>query len=104
MGRLSTIDLDESNQPLYNEDETIALMFNGEIYNYREFRRSLTERGHRLNTEGDGETIMHLYKNYGLDLFKYLRVMYALALWDSNAKLLMLAFYHSVIKPLDILE
>ena len=104
MRRLSIIDLDGSNQPLYNEDQTIALMFNGEIYNYRELRRSLTERGHRLNTEGDGETIIHLYEDYGLDLFKYLRGMYAFALWDSNAKRLVLAVDHIGMKPLYILE
>src|SRR5215207_559620 len=86
MRRLSIIDLDGSDQPLYNEDRSIAMVFNGEIYNYRELRADLLRDGHTLNTEGDGETIIHLYEQHGLGLFDHLRGMYAFALWDANAE------------------
>ena len=79
MRRLSIIDVKGSDQPLYNEDRSLALVFNGEIYNYRELRAGLLERGHRFQTEGDGETILHLYEEHGLDLFRHLRGMYAIA-------------------------
>ena len=104
MRRLSIIDVAGSDQPLYNEDHTIALLFNGEIYNYRELRDDLTARGHKLHTGGDGETIIHLYEEYGLDLFRYLRGMYGFALWDSNAQRLVLAVDHIGMKPLYLHE
>ncbi len=104
MRRLSIIDVEGSDQPLYNEDHSIALVFNGEIYNYRELRRSLAERGHRMATEGDGETIIHLYEDYGEDLFAHLRGMYAFALWDANAGRLLLAVDHIGMKPLYLAE
>lgn len=100
MRRLSIIDIEGSDQPLYNEDRTIALVFNGEIYNYRELRADLLRRGHRLTTDGDGETIIHLYEDYGLDLFAHLRGMYAIALWDSQRGRLLLAVDHIGMKPL----
>src|SRR5690606_13886527 len=62
MRRLSIIDVAGSDQPLFNEDHSIALVFNGEIYNYRELREQLRAAGHQLRTEGDGETIIHLYE------------------------------------------
>lgn len=104
MRRLSIIDVDGSDQPLYNEDGSIALVFNGEIYNYRELRADLLRRGHRLATEGDGETIIHLYEEYGPGLFDHLRGMYAFALWDSNAGRLLLAVDHIGMKPLYLAE
>jgi asparagine synthase (glutamine-hydrolysing) len=104
MRRLSIIDVDGSDQPLYNEDHTIALVFNGEIYNYRELRADLVRAGHRLRTDGDGETLIHLYEQHGLDLFKHLRGMYAFALWDANANRLVLAVDHIGMKPLYLLE
>jgi len=104
MRRLSIIDVDGSEQPLYNEDHSIALVFNGEIYNYRELRDSLRQAGHQLATEGDGETIIHLYETYGLDLFAHLRGMYGFALWDANADRLLLAVDHIGMKPLYLLE
>jgi asparagine synthase (glutamine-hydrolysing) len=104
MRRLSIIDVEGSDQPLYNEDRTLALVFNGEIYNYRELRLGLLEGGHRLSTEGDGETIIHLYEDHGLDLFDHLRGMYAFALWDANARLLLLAVDHIGMKPLYLCE
>lgn len=100
MRRLSIIDVDGSDQPLYNEDRTLALVFNGEIYNYRELQKTLIAQGHTLRTRGDGETILHLYEQHGLDLFNHLRGMYAFALWDANAARLVLAVDHIGMKPL----
>lgn len=104
MRRLSIIDVQGSDQPLYNEDKTIALVFNGEIYNYRELRESLRRRGHVPRTDGDGETIIHLYEEYGLNLFAQLRGMYAFALWDANAGRLVVAVDHIGMKPLYLHE
>lgn len=104
MRRLSIIDVDGSDQPLYNEDGSIALVFNGEIYNYREIRADLIARGHVPRTAGDGETLIHLYEEYGLGLFDHLRGMYAFALWDSRAHRLLLAVDHIGMKPLYLHE
>jgi len=104
MRRLSIIDVDGSDQPLYNEDKSIALVFNGEIYNYRELRRDLLKRGHTLATEGDGETLIHLYEECGVDLFSKLRGMFAFALWDSRTETLLLAVDHIGMKPLYLYE
>ncbi len=104
MRRLSIIDVAGSDQPLYNEDRSIALVFNGEIYNYKELRADLIARGHRPHTEGDGETLIHLYEEYGLDLFPRLRGMYAFALWDAPRNRLVLAVDHIGMKPLYIRE
>ena len=104
MRRLSIIDVDGSDQPLYNEDGSVALVFNGEIYNYRELRADLAARGHVLRTAGDGETIVHLYEEHGLRLFGHLRGMYAFALWDSRARRLLLAVDHIGMKPLYLRE
>ena len=104
MRRLSIIDIAGSDQPLYNEDHSIALVFNGEIYNYRELRADLIKRGHVPNTDGDGETIIHLYEDYGLDLFAHLRGMYAFALWDNNRERLVLAVDHIGMKPIYLHE
>jgi len=104
MRRLSIIDVGGSDQPLFNEDESLALVFNGEIYNYRELRAELTQRGHRLRTAGDGETILHLYEDYGAGLLRHLRGMYAFALWDGRARRLLLAVDHIGMKPLYLHE
>lgn len=104
MRRLSIIDVDGSDQPLYNEDRSIAMVFNGEIYNYKELRRTLITQGHALRTEGDGETLIHLYEQHGLDMFAHLRGMYAFALWDSRAERLVLAVDHIGMKPLYLCE
>ncbi len=104
MRRLSIIDVAGSDQPLYNEDRSISLLFNGEIYNYRELRNDLIKRGHQPHTEGDGETIIHLYEEHDLDFFRYLRGMYAFALWDNNAGRLVLAVDHIGMKPLYLHE
>ncbi|MFN8530228.1 MAG: asparagine synthase (glutamine-hydrolyzing), partial [Anaerolineae bacterium] len=101
MRRLSIIDVDGSDQPLYNEDRSIAMVFNGEIYNYRELRQLLIEQGHAPDTEGDGETVIHLYEQYGIDgMFRLMRGMYAFALWDTRHQRLVLAVDHIGIKPL----
>ncbi|MDX2139242.1 MAG: asparagine synthase (glutamine-hydrolyzing) [Chloroflexota bacterium] len=100
MRRLSIIDVTGSDQPLYNEDRALALVFNGEIYNYRELRDTLAAQGHMLRTDGDGETLLHLYEQHGLDLFTHLRGMYAFALWDSTRERLVLAVDHIGMKPL----
>jgi len=104
MRRLSIIDIAGSDQPLYNEDRSIALVFNGEIYNYKELRRDLITREHAIRTDGDGETIIHLYEEYGLNLFDHLRGMYGFALWDSNHQRLVLAVDHIGMKPLYVSE
>ncbi len=100
MRRLSIIDIAGSDQPLYNEDESVALIFNGEIYNYRALRHDLSARGHRFRTEGDGETIAHLYEAYGNDCWQHLRGMVAVALWDKRHKRLLLARDRMGQKPL----
>ncbi len=100
MRRLKIIDIAGSDQPLYNEDGSVALVFNGEIYNYRELRRRLAARGHRFKTDGDGETIAHLYEEYGGDAVQHLRGMFALALWDARRGSLLLARDRFGQKPL----
>lgn len=100
MRRLSIIDLAGGWQPLYNEDHSLTLVANGEIYNYVELRQQLQSRGHRFNTQGDCETILHLYEEYGLDCVQHLRGMFAFALWDSQRQRLMLARDRMGEKPL----
>ena len=100
MRRLKIIDIAGSDQPLHNEDGAIQLVFNGEIYNYRELRRQLDARGHRFHTDGDGETIAHLYEEQGADAVGELRGMFALALWDGREKKLLLARDRLGQKPL----
>lgn len=100
MRRLKIIDIAGSDQPLYNEDGAIQLVFNGEIYNYLDLRRHLVARGHRFHTDGDGETIVHLYEDQGADAVCQLRGMFALALWDGRAKKLLLARDRLGQKPL----
>jgi asparagine synthase (glutamine-hydrolysing) len=91
MRRLSIIDLEGGWQPLYNEDHTLALIANGEIYNFIELRQRLEGLGHRFNTNSDCETILHLYEEHGIDCVQHLRGMFAFALWDAARKRLLLA-------------
>ncbi len=100
MRRLKIIDIAGSDQPLQNEDGAIQLVFNGEIYNYRDLRRQLGARGHRFHTDGDGETIAHLYEDLGAAAVGELRGMFALALWDGRKKKLLLARDRLGQKPL----
>jgi asparagine synthase (glutamine-hydrolysing) len=90
--RLAIIDLHErANPPLANEDNSIWVVSNGEIYNFQELRSALIEEGHVFRTTGDTEVIVHLYEKYGIDCLKHLRGMFALAIWDSRAKVLFAA-------------
>ena len=100
MRRLKIIDIAGSDQPLYNEDGSVALVFNGEIYNFRELRGRLERLGHRFRSDGDGETIVHLYEEYGADALNHLRGMFALALWDARRGRLLLARDRFGQKPL----
>ena len=104
MRRLSIIDLAGAWQPIYNEDRSLAIVANGEIYNYVELRKLLEARGHRLTTSGDIETILHLYEEYGLDCVQHLRGMFAFALWDSKQRRLILARDRMGEKPLYLHE
>jgi asparagine synthase (glutamine-hydrolysing) len=98
--RLSIIDLATGNQPISNEDQTVWVAFNGEIYNFLELRPSLEAKGHRFSSNGDTEVIVHLYEEYGLDFVQHLRGMFAIALWDARTKRLVLVRDRLGIKPL----
>jgi asparagine synthase (glutamine-hydrolysing) len=98
--RLSIIDLSTGHQPLANEDGTIWVMLNGEIYNYPELRHELETKGHRFATHSDTETIVHLYEEYAEGCFARLRGMFAIAIWDSRQRTLLLARDRVGKKPL----
>jgi asparagine synthase (glutamine-hydrolysing) len=98
--RLSIIDLNSGHQPLSNEDGTVWIVFNGEIYNYRELRYFLLAKGHTLKTQSDTEVIVHLYEELGPQCVEKLRGMFAFALWNENTKELFLARDRVGIKPL----
>ena len=91
MRRLSIIDLAGGKQPMHNADRTKWIVFNGEIYNYRELRADLEKRGHSFYTNSDTEAIIHLYDEYGADCLQYLRGMFAIAIWDKSDRSLFLA-------------
>jgi asparagine synthase (glutamine-hydrolysing) len=98
--RLSIIDLETGDQPLFNETGDVVLVFNGEIYNYRELRRNLVQRGHDFKTQSDGEVIAHLYEEMGPECVRQLNGMFAIALWDNRAKRLLLGRDRAGEKPL----
>jgi asparagine synthase (glutamine-hydrolysing) len=98
--RLSIIDLPGGHQPIANEDESVWITFNGEIYNYRDLRPDLLARGHQFRTNSDTETILHLYEEYGLCFLDHLRGMFAFAIWDSRQRRLLLARDRLGVKPL----
>lgn len=98
--RLSLIDLDGGNQPLYNEDQTIVLVCNGEIYNYRELKKQLIQKGHKFRTNTDVEVLIHLYEEYGLDFLNQLNGQFAFALYDYQEQQLILARDQMGICPL----
>lgn len=98
--RLSIIDLQGARQPMANEDGSVRLVFNGEIYNYRSLRRRLEGTGHLFSNEGDGESIVHLYEDMGTDCFGELNGMFAIGIWDSHHNRLVLARDRIGQKPL----
>jgi asparagine synthase (glutamine-hydrolysing) len=98
--RLSIIDLSGGHQPLANEDNTVWIVFNGEIYNYEELRNDLLARGHKFRTKSDTEVIVHLYEEYGEKCVEKLRGMFAFAIWDDRQKVLFVARDRVGIKPL----
>lgn len=97
--RLSIIDVAGSAQPLSNEDGSIWIAFNGEIYNYQELRPDLLAAGHKFRTDGDTEVIVHLYEQYGLDFVDHLRGMFSIAIWDANQQQLVIARDRAGQKP-----
>jgi len=100
MRRLSIIDLTSGQQPIGNEDGTIWIVFNGEIYNFQEVRRDLESKGHRFKTNSDTEAIVHAYEEYGIDCPAKLNGMFAFAIWDSRAERLFIARDRLGKKPL----
>jgi asparagine synthase (glutamine-hydrolysing) len=98
--RLSIIDLEGSNQPLVTADGAVALVFNGEIYNFRELRRSLEDAGHKFVTRGDGEVLLHAWRLRGERMLDWVNGMFAFALWDRMRQEMFLARDHLGIKPL----
>jgi asparagine synthase (glutamine-hydrolysing) len=100
MRRLAIIDLVTGQQPIHNEDKTVWIVFNGEIYNYPELREDLQARGHVFYTHSDTEAIVHAYEEYGTDVPNYLRGMFVFALWDKRKELLLLARDRVGKKPL----
>ncbi|NMC58998.1 MAG: asparagine synthase (glutamine-hydrolyzing) [Candidatus Methanofastidiosa archaeon] len=98
--RLSIIDLSTGSQPIYNEDNSVVIIFSGEIYNFQEIRSGLEKKGHKFYTNTDTEVIVHLYEEKGVDCLKDFNGMYAFAIWDSNKKRLFIARDPHGMKPL----
>ena len=98
--RLSIIDLQTGHQPIFNEDGSMAIVYNGEIYNFQELKKNLEEKGHRFKTHSDTEVIVHAYEEYGEGCLKYFNGMFALAIWDSKRRELFLARDRFGKKPL----
>lgn len=97
--RLSIIDLKEGHQPLSNENDSVWIVFNGEIYNYKSLRADMENRGHRFKTDTDTEVIVHLYEEYGEACVKHLRGMFGFVIWDTRKRILFGARDHFGIKP-----
>src|SRR5215470_5749354 len=98
--RLSIIDLSGGKQPIFNEDGSVVVVFNGEIYNYADLTADLLDRGHRFATRSDTETIVHAYEEYGDDCMRDFRGMFAFAIWDRRRKRLLLVRDRLGIKPI----
>ncbi len=97
--RLSIIDLDGGHQPIHNEDGSAAIIFNGEVYNYRELTATLSSAGHVFRTRSDTEAVLHAYEEYGVDCVRHLRGMFAFAIWDRKRERLFVARDRLGIKP-----
>ena len=104
MRRLSIIDLATGHQPIHNEDRSVWIVFNGEVYNFGELRRDLEARGHRFYTATDTEAIVHAYEEWGTGAIGRLRGMFGLAIWDAASATLLLARDRVGIKPLHYAE
>ncbi|HEY0376140.1 MAG TPA: asparagine synthase (glutamine-hydrolyzing) [Pyrinomonadaceae bacterium] len=100
MRRLSIIDLAGGRQPIHNEDGSVSVVFNGEVYNYRDLQRELEARGHKFQTNSDTETIAHAYEEYGARCVEHLRGMFAFAVWDERRRTLFVARDRVGKKPL----
>ena len=100
MRRLSIIDLAGGHQPLFNEDKSAWIVFNGEVYNFQDLRPDLEARGHRFRTHSDTETIIHLYEEYGSECVQKLRGMFAFAIYDEKKHALLIARDRLGKKPL----
>ncbi len=100
MRRLSIIDVAGGHQPIFNEDGTVGVVFNGEIYNYRSLRESLIRRGHRFATNSDTEVIVHAYEEDGPDCVKHFNGIFGFAIWDKRAQRLVVARDRMGVKPL----
>ena len=100
MRRLSIIDLSTGHQPIHNEDRSVWIVFNGEIYNFRELRRELEAAGHRFYTSTDTEVIVHAYEHWGKAAIARLRGMFGLAIWDTRSRTLLVARDRIGIKPM----
>lgn len=98
--RLSIIDISSGHQPMTNEDKTLWIVYNGEIYNFKSLRESLLGKGHRFTTKSDTEVILHLYEEKGANCVKELNGIFAFAIWDTKHKSLFLARDHMGVKPL----
>lgn len=98
--RLSIIDLSGGQQPISNEDDSLWIVFNGEIFNYPELQADLKRRGHRFKTQCDTEVILHLYEEYGPDCLKYLNGQFAIAIWDRRNQQLFIARDRLGVRPL----
>ena len=102
--RLSIIDVKTGQQPLANEDDSLWIIFNGEIFNYLELRQDLERLGHRFRTRSDTEVIVHAYEAWGKDAFSRMNGQWALALWDSTRRRLVLARDRMGVRPLFVCE
>ena len=100
MRRLSIIDLAGGHQPIENEDGSLVIVFNGEIYNYRPLREELLAKGHTLRTHSDTEVILHLYEDMGPRCLERLNGMWGLAIWDKRRRRLFIARDRLGVKPL----
>ena len=98
--RLSIIDLESGDQPIYNEDGSVVLMCNGEIFNYLELKKGLIQKGHRFRTKSDVEVLLHLYEEHGIDFLNKINGQFAFVIYDRKNRRLFLARDHFGINPL----